>query len=82
MSSLAARLAESKKPPVGPSCFFAVLLPKLDDVDRRALLNALDPDSGMQGEQIAAVLTSEGHPVRGHTVQWHRRGKCACDDRR
>lgn len=77
MSALAAALAEAKKPKAGPLCFFGRLLPTLDDVDRKALENALS--SSMQGQQIAEVLTAQGHPVRGHTVQWHRTGRCSCE---
>lgn len=79
MSSLAAALATSRPTKNGSPCFFAVLLPMLDDVDRKALENALQLDSGMQGQQIASILTEQGHPVRGHTVQWHRNRRCSCD---
>lgn len=79
MSSLAALLAASKPTTNGPKCFFAVLLPTLDDVDRKALVQALALGSGMQGQQISDVLTAQGHPVKSHTVQWHRNGRCACE---
>ena len=80
MSKLAAALAEAKQRHNGPQCFFARLLPELDDVDRKALENAF-ADKEMAGSHIAAILTEEGHPVKGHTVQWHRTGRCACGDR-
>ncbi len=79
MSTLAAALAAVKPPAHGPACVFAVVLPTLDDIDRKALENALRLDSGIQGQQIADVLTAQGHPVRGHTVQRHRNGRCSCE---
>lgn len=79
MSTLAAALAGNKRPKNGPPCYFALLFPKLDDVDRKALENALRLDSGMGGQQIADVLTSQGHPTHGHTVQRHRNGRCSCE---
>lgn len=79
MSTLAAALGEAKPQRNGSPCFFAVLLPQLDDIDRQAVTNALHPDSGLPGEQLAAILTAEGHPVRGYTVMRHRQRRCSCD---
>lgn len=79
MSTLAAALAEAQPFRGGSICFFTKLLPTLDDIDRKAVKNALEPDSGLSGEQIAAILTAEGHTVRGHTVMRHRTRRCSCD---
>ena len=80
MSSLAAKLAESRQPKPGPGCSFGAILRELDDIDRKALINALN--STMGGEQIADVLRTEGHDISGITVQRHRRGRCSCEPTR
>lgn len=77
MSKLAAALATPKPRNNGTPCFFARLIPTLDEIDRKALENAFT-NPHMTGAYIAAILTEEGHPVRGHTVQWHRTGRCSC----
>lgn len=79
MSSIAASLAVNRPVVKGPSCTFAPLWQKLDAVDREALESALRPDSGITGQQIADVLTEQGHPMKGHTVQRHRNGRCSCE---
>lgn len=79
MSSLAAALADSRPSRPGNPCFFAVLLPTLDDVDRKALVNALSLGSGLQGQQISDILTTQGHRVSAQTVRWHRNGRCSCE---
>lgn len=79
MSSLAATLAEVAKTRRRPAvqCSIGSLLGKLDDLDRKALTNAMGSD--MTGEQIAAALRSEGHHMQGGTVQRHRTKRCSCD---
>lgn len=79
MSSLAAALAEAKPINRGPGCSVRAILAKIDDVDRKALQNALRLDSGITGVQIAAALTEEGYKVRGHTIQRHRNRRCDCE---
>ena len=78
MSKLAAALAAPKKIVRGPECAVKQILARVDDVDRKALENALRLDSGITGEQIASALRDENFNVKGHTVQRHRNGKCDC----
>ena len=78
MSKLAAALAAPVRPNHGPYCALRVILATVDDVDRKALENALRLDSGITGEQTASALRDESFNVKGHTVQRHRNGKCDC----
>ena len=85
LSTLAERLAQTNVATHhGPKCAVGVLLSRLDEADRVALVAALERDSGQQHEGIAEALADEGFfaagggLIRGHTVGWHRRGKCAC----
>lgn len=78
MSKLAAALAAPKKIVRGPECAVKQILARVDDVDRKALENALRLDSGITGQQIADALTDEGYPVKAHTLQRHRNGRCYC----
>lgn len=77
MSKLAARLADQKSRPKGSRCSIGVLFEGLDDIDKQALLNALE--SPMQATDIARALRDEGHDVQGPTLARHRRGDCTCD---
>ena len=77
MSTLAAKLAETKNPRRGGACSVTQLITNLDDVDGQALRNVLEGD--LEGETIAAVLRSEGHHISGYTIQRHRRGMCSCE---
>jgi hypothetical protein len=81
MTALAEALAAGPKITRGPGCTLALIVTKLDTVDRAALETALDPMSGFSGEQLATLLIDAGHHVRGHTVQRHRLGKCSCGAR-
>lgn len=73
-SALAAKKAKQR----GPRCGLGVLLQNLDDIDRQALLNALESD--MFSTDIAEALRDEGHLIRHDAVQRHRRRSCACGD--
>lgn len=77
MSTLAGALAEASNVRAGGRCTLGILLNALDDVDKRALNNALSSD--LQGEQIAAVLRGEGHQMKADTVQRHRKKRCSCE---
>jgi hypothetical protein len=61
----------------GPPCSVGVIIEQLspDDV---AALNAALSDHAITGRAITAALTSEGHKVRDHAVNRHRRGLCMC----
>ena len=76
MSKLAAAIAEAQPRRNGSRCQMCSILDGLDDIDRKALENLLAPTSGFYEEHIADLLTENGHPIRGHAVQNHRRGKC------
>lgn len=77
MSSLAAALAAQKPVGKGTRCGVGNLLEQLDDIDRKALLNALDSD--MYSTDISRALYSEGHKIGGGTVARHRKRECNCD---
>ena len=79
MSSLAARLADEKPKPMGSRCTVGILFETLDDIDKQALLNAIE--SPMQSTAIARALRAEGHEVAGPTLARHRRGDCTCESR-
>ncbi len=76
LSKLAARLAAQKPIPKG-RCSVSTLFDELDDIDRQALLNAIE--SPMTSADIARALRSEGHDMQGPTLARHRRGDCSCD---
>jgi len=77
MSTLAAALAAQKPVGKGTRCGVGNLLEQLDDIDRQALLNALD--SEMFSTDISRALYSEGHKIGGGTVARHRKRECNCD---
>ena len=63
----------------GPRCSFGKVLDKLDESDRKALMQALNSD--VAGSVIAAALQAEGHKIKGHTVRRHRNRECSCGTR-
>lgn len=79
MSSLAAALAAQKPVGKGTRCGVGNVLDQLDDIDRKALLNALESD--MFSTDISRALYSEGHKVGGSTIARHRKQECNCDRR-
>lgn len=79
MSSLAAALADAK-PGRRTNCWWVEYTPRMNDIDRQALDNAL-ADWTIFGTTIAAILTGEGFPVKGQDIQRHRRKECTCGDR-
>jgi NADPH-dependent glutamate synthase beta subunit-like oxidoreductase len=79
MSSLAAALAAQKPLPKGSRCTIGETIESLNDIDKKALLNALDIGSGMTATDIARALRVEGYTVASQTVARHRRGDCFCD---
>ena len=76
MSKLAAAIAEAQPRRNGTQCTMCSILDRLDDIDRKAVENMLRLDSGFYGTHIADLLTDNGHPIRDHAVQNHRRGRC------
>jgi len=76
MSSLAAALA-AQKPVRGATCSMKPLLADLDDIDRQALINAMN--SSMAGTDISRALISQGHDISPTVIQRHRKGECHCD---
>ena len=85
MSTLADRLAQPQhRPHNGPKCSIGILLNTLDVADREALTGALRLDSGKEHQEISEDLEAEnifrpdGRPFKGHSIGWHRNGRCAC----
>lgn len=81
MGNLAAALTAQATRTRGPRCSLGVLITTLDETDRKALNEALDPNSGVEGSMIAAALRLEGHEIKGHTVRRHRNKECGCGNR-
>lgn len=81
VGNLAAALTAQSTRTRGPRCSLGVLITTLDDTDRKALIAALDPNSGVEGSVIASALSLEGHKIKGHTVRRHRNGECGCGTR-
>ena len=77
MGSLASALSDAAAMKPRTKCSVGALLAELDDIDRKALLNALA--SAMGGEAIAAAVRSEGRQMLGATIQRHRKGRCSCE---
>jgi len=77
MSSLAAALAAQKPAGRGTICGVKLLLEKLDDIDKQALLNAIASD--MYATDISRALFTENHEVSPHTITRHRKKDCNCD---
>lgn len=78
VSTLAAALASQKRKP-SARCSIAKLIDELDDIDKKALLNALEPDSGVETSSIERALASEGHKFGSGALGRHRRRDCRCD---
>lgn len=70
---VAAVTATSRK---GLPCGVATVLDALDAADRADLRTLLE--SEVAGVHIARALTNRGHEIKGHTIQRHRHGDCAC----
>ena len=59
----------------GPRCTVCVIEQLLSPEDRKILEGAF-ADPRVTSGAIAKVLSDNGHDVRTHTVQRHRRGGC------
>lgn len=77
MSTLENLANPNYRPPTGPQCGIAMLMPALDkktqDLLKAAMQNAYAPSTA-----IAQAMSDQGHRVSAHTVQRHRRGECRC----
>ena len=67
----------------GPRCSVGRIVATLtDDSPLHRLPDVLDPESGWESSQIAAVLAEHGHSVKAITVARHRRralgNGCSC----
>lgn len=65
----------------GPYCRIAVILGRISEAEGVALKAALatEPeDGGLTGSELAERLRKNGHPIRQHTIDRHRRGGCVC----
>jgi hypothetical protein len=77
MSTLAAALAKQTRRP-SVRCSIAVLYETLDDIDTKALRNAMN-DVMVTASSIYRALVDEGHDVGLSALGRHRRGDCHCD---
>ena len=80
MGNLAAVLSEQAASRGPMKCTVGLLLRDLDDLDAKALRNALN--SGLEGSKISFALSHEGHRVAAQAIQRHRRGLCNCEQAR
>lgn len=80
--SLVARLAEAQPRMRGLPCPIAVILPKLTDEERIALLDHLempqDSEKYLPTTVLAQVLTEAGHRIHYKSVAAHRNLACRC----
>lgn len=80
--SLAKRLAEHTTPQRGLPCPISVVLDKLNDTDKAALIEALEVPASSR-ERISSVslskmLAEEGHRVHFKGIERHRNHVCRC----
>lgn len=73
--SLADALKSHKSMPKGPRCQMCMLMEKLPESDRVALMNALE-DPVFSSAGIARALRSEGYDLGRHSVERHRKKEC------
>jgi hypothetical protein len=80
--SLAERLEQARPRMRGLPCPMAVIIPKLDEADRVALLNALELNQEdpayLPTTTLAQVLTEDGHRIHYKSVAAHRNMVCRC----
>lgn len=80
--NLADRLASAQPRMRGLPCPIAVILPKLSDEERVALLDHLemppDSDKYLPTTVLAQVLTEAGHRIHYKSVASHRTMACRC----
>ena len=77
--SLADALTDTTHLATGPVCTVAAILEELDPATRAALVAAIGDHKRHPGSEIARKLTAHGFPVKGNTIQRHRRKDCNCD---
>lgn len=77
MGNLAAVLSQQAASRGPMKCTVGLLLRELDDLDAKALRNALA--SSLEGSKISFALSQEGHRVGGQAIQRHRRHLCNCE---
>lgn len=80
--SLASRLQEPPKTVVGNKCHVGIILETVDGEELKALVAALDLNSGWGHAPLSRALKAEGHHASASSVQRHRVGDCRCDDPR
>lgn len=78
--ALADKLANAAPSATGTPCSLGVILGKLDDEDRAALLNALGtPEQrGLPAPVIYAALVADEHTLSLQQINRHRSGQCRC----
>src|SRR5699024_7538878 len=66
-------------------CSVGIVLDRLPDPEADGLRIMLSDQAAWPGSAIARALIDEGHtaddrPIKGNTIQRHRRGDCSCDN--
>lgn len=78
--ALADKLAQVAPAATGSPCSLGVILARLDDEDREALLTALGtPEQrGLPAPVIYAALVADEHTLSLQQINRHRSGQCRC----
>lgn len=62
---------------IGPRCYVAKMLLRLDEPERSAVRTEVMGDR-LDGKELAKRLQSHGIDIAGHSINRHRRGECRC----
>lgn len=75
--SLAEAFATAPRTRKGPTCGVGVVLARMPDDDRHALLEAM-ADETATAPWLAKILQANGYPLTSCQLQRHRRKECRC----
>ena len=75
--SLAEAFATAPRTRKGPTCGVGVILGKMPDADRAALLEAMADDTAT-APWLSKILQANGYPLSACQIQRHRRRECRC----
>lgn len=76
-STLAEAFAAAPRTRKGPTCGVGVILGKMPDADRAALLEAMADDTAT-APWLSKILQANGYPLSACQIQRHRRRECRC----